>query len=78
MTVHRHGFNDTVVTSTSLAARQELRIPFTLSVASENTVVDVQADAAGVNTENAIISDEKSNIQITQLPLNNCATTTSL
>ncbi len=27
VTVHRHGFNDTVVTSTSLAARQELRIP---------------------------------------------------
>ncbi|ADV83067.1 carboxypeptidase regulatory-like domain-containing protein [Terriglobus saanensis] len=77
VTVHHNGFNDSALLAISLAARQELRIPFKMAIASQDTVVDVQADAGGVNTENAIISDEKDNIQITQLPLNNRATTTS-
>jgi len=77
VTVHHDGFNDSALLSASLTARQELRIPFKMTVASQDTVVEVQADTGGVNTENAIISDEKNNIQITQLPLNNRATTTS-
>jgi hypothetical protein len=39
--------------------------------------VEVSDTVAVINTENAVISDSKDNSQITQLPLNNRATTTS-
>jgi hypothetical protein len=39
--------------------------------------VEVADTVAVINTENAMISDSKDNQQITQLPLNNRATTTS-
>jgi hypothetical protein len=77
VTVHHDGFTDAVVGSVSLEARQAIRLPVTLAIASENTVVEVQAASTGVNTENATLSDEKNNQQIMQLPLNNRATTTS-
>jgi hypothetical protein len=77
ISVHHDGFSDAQVPSVDLSARQELRLPFTLGVASQSTVVEVQASAAQINTENAVLSDEKNNVQITQLPLNNRATTTS-
>ena len=77
ISVHSDGFSDAVVSSVILAARQELRVPVTLSVASSTTTVDVEASPTAINTENGVISDEKSNAQITQLPLNNRATTTS-
>lgn len=77
VTVHSDGFSDASVASVVLAARQELRVPVTLSVAATNTVIDVQSLPTAINTENGVIADEKSNLQITQLPLNNRATTTS-
>jgi Carboxypeptidase regulatory-like domain len=77
LTIHRDGFSDALVPSVTLAARQELRIPVSLQISAENTVVDVQADSVVMNTENATISDEMSNVQLTQLPLNNRATSTS-
>jgi hypothetical protein len=77
ISVHHDGFTDAQVSSAELSARQELRLPITLGVASQTTVVEVQAGAAQINTENAVLSDEKNNVQITQLPLNNRATTTS-
>src|SRR5579859_1706204 len=68
ISVHHDGFSDAQVSSTDLSARQELRLPFTLGVASQSTVVQVEASAAQINTENAVLSDEKNNVQITQLP----------
>lgn len=75
--VHHDGFADALVSSVSLAARQELRVPVSLRISADNTTVNVQADSVSINTENGTISDEKSNLQLTQLPLNNRATSTS-
>ncbi len=77
VTAHHDGFADAVVNSAALEARQDLRIPITLSIATEATVVQVSAAPDTINTENGTISDSKNNQLITQLPLNNRATTTS-
>jgi Carboxypeptidase regulatory-like domain len=77
ITAHHDGFADAIVNSVALDARQDLRIPMTLSVAAKPTVVEVSAGADQINTENGTLSDSKDNRQITQLPLNNRATTTS-
>jgi hypothetical protein len=75
--VHGEGFTETTIESVALEARQQLRIPVTLSVKSDATTVQVMASPDQINTENATLSDSKDNEQITQLPLNNRATTTS-
>jgi hypothetical protein len=75
--VHDEGFTDTTIASVALDARQQLRIPVTLAVKSDATTVQVMASPDQINTENATLSDSKDNQQITQLPLNNRATTTS-
>lgn len=77
VTVHHDGFADAVVDSAALDARQDLRIPITLSIATEATVVQVSAAPDQINTENGTLSDSKNNQLITELPLNNRATTTS-
>ena len=77
LTVHCNGFTDAIVESVLLNARQELRLPVKLSIAAQATTVEVSADAAAIDTENATISDSKDNNLITQLPLNNRAVTTS-
>jgi Carboxypeptidase regulatory-like domain/TonB dependent receptor len=77
LAVHREGFSDAVVTSATVEARQELRLPITLSVAAQTTTVEVSADAAQINTENGTLGDSKDNGLMTELPLNNRATTTS-
>ena len=74
---HRDGFADALVSGVVLQPRQDLRVTPTLNVATQTTTVNVQAGADQVDTENATISDLKSNIEMTQLPLNNRATTTS-
>lgn len=77
VTVHHDGFADAVIASATLEARQELRLPVSLSVATDATVIQVTADSDLINTESGTISDSKDNQLITQLPLNNRATTTS-
>jgi hypothetical protein len=77
LTVHHDGLADAVVTSATLEARQDLRIPVTLAIATATTVVEVSDSPNQINTENATLSDSRDNLQITQLPLNNRATTTS-
>ena len=77
LTVHHDGFADAIVGSATLEARQDLRIPVTLAIAAEATVVQVNAGPDQINTENGTLSDSRDNQQITQLPLNNRATTTS-
>lgn len=71
------GFSSTNLKGISLTARQDLRLPVTLGVASEQTTMEVTASADQVNTENGAISDTRDNVLITQLPLNDRATTTS-
>jgi hypothetical protein len=77
LTVHHEGLSDAVVSSVVLEARQDLRIPFILKIATASTVVEVSDSAVQINTENGTLSDSLENQQITELPLNNRATTTS-
>ncbi len=77
VTVHQVGFADTVIQPVTLAARQDLRLPITLALAGSAEIVNVQADSASINTEDATLSDEKTNAQLVELPLNNRASTTS-
>src|SRR5271170_6987652 len=71
------GFADVHVPSAELNARQTLRIDVTFVVKSQATTVEVVDSIVAINTENGVISDSKDNEQITQLPLNNRAVTTS-
>ncbi len=76
-TAHHDGFRDAVALSVALDARQELRMPFTLSVAVTTTAVEVNSGAAQVNTENATIGDTVLNEDFTQLPMNSRAVSSS-
>ena len=77
LTASLAGFATTNLKGITLSARQDLRVPIALSVATQATTVEVTSSADQVDTEDATISDSASNLQITQLPLNNRATTTS-
>jgi hypothetical protein len=77
ITVEHEGFSKAVVRDTQLDARQALRIPVTLTVAVQATEVVVTSGAYQINTEDATLSNSKDNQQITELPLNDRATTTS-
>jgi hypothetical protein len=74
---HHEGFADTLTSGIVVEARQDLRLAATLNVAAQATTVEVSAGADQINTENGTIGDSKTNIEMTQLPLNNRATTTS-
>ncbi|MGC2398208.1 MAG: TonB-dependent receptor [Acidobacteriaceae bacterium] len=71
------GFADTVVSGISLQARQDLRLTVALNIAAQSDTVEVTSGSEQINTENGILADSKSNLEMTQLPLNNRATTTS-
>jgi hypothetical protein len=77
ISVEHDGFSKAVVPDAQLDARQALRIPVTLALAVESTQVVVTATGYQINTEDATLSNSKDNLQITQLPLNDRATTTS-
>ncbi len=77
LVAHREGFADTVVSGISIEARQDLRLAPMLNIAAQTTAVEVTSGADQIDTENGTISDSKTNIEMTQLPLNNRATTTS-
>jgi hypothetical protein len=77
LTIAHAGFSTTNLTGISLDARQDLRVPVTLDVSSDASTVEVTAGADQINTEDATLSDSKNNTLITQLPLNNRASTTS-
>jgi hypothetical protein len=72
-----NGFAETNLTGTVLNPRQDLRLTVELTVAEASTTVEVSSGADQINTENATLGDLKTNQQITQLPLNNRAVTTS-
>ncbi len=71
------GFSETEINGVTVAARQDVRLTAVLKVAAQSSTVEVTANADQINSENAAISDSKDNIAMTQLPLNNRATTTS-
>ncbi len=77
VTAKAQGFADFQVPSAELIARQALRIDVILGVQSQTETVEVGDTVAVINTENAVISDSIDNQQISELPLNNRATTTS-
>ncbi len=71
------GFAATVMNGIAVEARQDVRLTVVLTVAAQTSTVEVTAGADQINSENAAIGDSKNNQQITELPLNNRATTTS-
>jgi hypothetical protein len=77
LTVEATGFSDFSVPSTELSARQELRIDAKLAVKTQVQTVEVADTVMTINTENGVIGDAKVNSQITELPLNFRAATTS-
>jgi len=77
LSAQAEGFAEFKVSSAELAARQTLRIDVIVGVKSQSMTVEVADTVAVINTENAVISDSINNQQITELPLNNRATTTS-
>src|SRR5580698_8472022 len=77
VSIQAPGFADFKVPSAQLVARQALRIDAVLSLQSQSQSVEVMDTAPPINTENGVISDAKSASQITQLPLNFRAATTS-
>jgi hypothetical protein len=77
LSVAHTGFSITNLKDITLEARQDMRVTVKMEVSAEGTTVDVTAGPDTINTEDATISDSKSNAMITQLPLNNRASTTS-
>src|SRR5277367_913855 len=77
VTGHKPGFADALVPQLALEARQELRVTLTFAVASQSQTVEVSAVAEQINTENGTIAASLQNQQLTQLPLNSRAVSTS-
>ncbi|MGO9087739.1 MAG: carboxypeptidase regulatory-like domain-containing protein [Terriglobales bacterium] len=77
VSINAEGFADFQIATAELTARQALRIDATLDIKSQSQSVEVSDTVAVINTENATISDSIANQQITELPLNSRATTTS-
>jgi len=77
VTVVRAGFAKAVVPNTELDARQDLRVPLTLSVAAQATTVEVSAGAAQMNTENGTVADTLTEQNVTELPMNARAVSSS-
>lgn len=77
LTVTHDGFAPTILRDITLDARQGLRVTATLNVSAQSTSIDVTTGPDQINTEDATIADSHNNAMITQLPLNNRASTTS-
>ena len=77
VTVSKAGFADSVASSVALEARQQLRLPVTLSVAAGTATVEVSAEGALINTENGTINNTISNEDISQLPINSRSVSSS-
>ena len=73
----KEDFAKAIVEGVELAARQNLRMDVKLALASQTQAVEVSESAVVVNTENATLADSKLNSDITQLPLNSRAVSSS-
>jgi hypothetical protein len=77
VTGHKPGFADALVSELTLEARQDLRVTLTFAVASQTQTVEVSAVSEQINTENGTIAGSLQNQQLTELPLNSRAVSTS-
>ena len=77
VTGSKPSFADALVPSLTLEARQDLRVTLTFAVASQSQTVEVSAVADQINTENGTLAASLENQQLTQLPLNSRAVSTS-
>lgn len=77
VTVEHSGFSKAVAPTMELDARQDLRIPVTLSIAAAATTVEVSAGPAQLNTENGTVSNTLAQQEVVQLPMNSRAVSTS-
>jgi len=77
LTAQAVGFADFEISSATLIARQALRLDVNLSLKTKTQVVEVAESVTAINTESGVIGDAKITSQITQLPLNFRAATTS-
>lgn len=77
MSVVKPGFAATKVNDITLDARQERRVDLNLALASVQQTVEVSAEAATINTENATIVNTMGNQEVTQLPANYRGASTS-
>ena len=66
----KENFSPATIPAVALDARQQLRADLKLELAGVTQAVSVEATAAAVNTENAIIGDTKKFNQVVQLPMN--------
>jgi len=73
----KEDFAKAIIDHVELVARQDLRLDVKMALATQSQVVEVSAAAALVNTENATLTDSKLNSEITQLPLNSRAVSSS-
>jgi len=73
----KEGFTDASVPEFALAARQELRVNLAFSVASQAQTVVVSEFSQQINTVNGTIESSLENLQLTQLPLNSRAVSSS-
>jgi len=62
------GFATTKVNEVTLDARQERRVDMTMGLASVQQTVEVNAEAAAINTENATIVNTMTSREVTELP----------
>jgi len=77
ISVIKSGFANAKVDQVTLDARQERRVDVTLSLASVQQSVQVNAEAANINTENATIANTMGNDEVTGLPSNYRGASTS-
>ncbi len=77
VTASKTGFASAVVDQVELTARQDIRLDLKLALAATSQQVEVVAEAAAVNTENATLTDSKVSADLTQLPINSRAVSSS-
>ena len=77
VTVAKEGFATAVADQVELTARQDIRLDLKMALAATNQQIEVAAGAVAVNTENATLSDSKVTTDLTQLPINSRAVSSS-
>ena len=77
VTAHKAGFRDASVPEVTVEPRHDLRVNLTLSLASQIQTVEVSAAAEQMNTENGTIAGSLQNLEMSELPLNSRASSTS-
>jgi hypothetical protein len=77
ISVTSNGFGTNKINEVTLDARQERRVDVSLALANIQQSVQVTAEAAAINTENATIVNTMTNQEVTELPANYRGASTS-